>query len=65
MSQNASRQRWDFDSSEGKLRSIMRNVHDSAYAAAERYGHPGDYVVGANAAGFRRVADAMLAQGLI
>jgi glutamate dehydrogenase (NADP+) len=65
MSQNAARQRWDFDSSEAKLRTIMKNVHDAAFGAAERYGRPGDYVVGANAAGFVRVADAMLAQGLI
>lgn len=65
MSQNAARQRWDFESSEEKLRGIMREVHRSAYEAAELYGHPGDYVVGANAAGFVRVADAMVAQGLI
>ncbi len=65
MSQNAARQRWSFDDSEAKLRVIMKNVHDSAFDAAERYGHPGDYVVGANAAGFERVAHAMLAQGVI
>lgn len=65
MSQNAARQRWDFESSEEKLRGIMCDVHRSAYEAAEMYGHPGDYVVGANAAGFMRVADAMVAQGLI
>jgi glutamate dehydrogenase (NADP+) len=65
MSQNASRHRWDFESSEEKLHAIMRDVHHSAYAASEKYGHPGDYVVGANCAGFVRVADAMLAQGLI
>lgn len=65
MSQNAARQRWDFRSSEDKLREIMRDVHTSAWEAAEFYGHPGDYVVGANAAGFKRVADAMLAQGVI
>jgi len=65
MSQNASRQRWGFDDSEARLRHIMRDVHDAAFAASERYGHPGDYVLGANAAGFVRVADAMLAQGLI
>jgi glutamate dehydrogenase (NADP+) len=65
MSQNASRQRWDFDTSEGRLRTIMSDVHRAAYEAAEHYGRPGDYVVGANASGFRRVADAMLAQGLI
>jgi glutamate dehydrogenase (NADP+) len=65
MSQNASRQRWAFDKSEERLRHIMRDVHDAAYAASERYGRPGDYVLGANAAAFVRVADAMLAQGLI
>ncbi len=65
MSQNAARQRWGFDASEVKLREIMRDVHRAAYEAAETYGRPGDYVVGANAAGFVRVADAMVAQGLI
>ncbi|WP_347344649.1 NADP-specific glutamate dehydrogenase [Microbacterium sp.] len=65
MSQNAARQRWSFDDSEARLRTIMQNVHDSAFAAAEKYGRPGDYVLGANAAGFERVAHAMLAQGII
>jgi len=65
MSQNASRQRWSFDASEGRLREIMRDIHDSAFDAAERYGTPGDYVAGANIAGFERVAAAMLAQGVI
>lgn len=65
MSQNAARQRWGFSDSEQKLRSIMTDVHRAAFDAAERYGHPGDYVVGANAAGFERVARAMLAQGVI
>jgi len=65
MSQNASRQRWSFADSEKKLRAIMKDVHDAAFDAAERYGRPGDYVVGANSAGFERVAHAMLAQGVI
>lgn len=65
MSQNASRQRWTFADSEAKLRQIMRDVHDAAFDAAERYGRPGDYVVGANSAGFERVAYAMAAQGVI
>ncbi len=65
MSQNASRQRWSFADSEAKLREIMKDVHDAAFDAAERYGSPGDYVVGANCAGFERVARAMLAQGVI
>jgi glutamate dehydrogenase (NADP+) len=65
MSQNAARQQWDFETSEERLRTIMATVHASAREAAEQYGHPGDYVVGANIAAFRKVADAMLAQGLI
>jgi glutamate dehydrogenase (NADP+) len=65
MSQNAARQRWNFSDSEAKLHAIMKGVHDSAFEAAERYGSPGDYVVGANSAGFERVAHAMLAQGVI
>ena len=65
MSQNASRQRWSFEDSERRLRAIMRDVHHAAFTAAERYGSPGDYVVGANCAGFERVAHAMLAQGVI
>ncbi|MGN6503022.1 MAG: NADP-specific glutamate dehydrogenase, partial [Pseudolysinimonas sp.] len=65
MSQNAARQRWGFADSESKLRGIMADVHDAAFDAAARYGRPGDYVSGANAAGFERVAHAMLAQGVI
>jgi len=65
MSQNAARQRWGFDDSEQKLRDIMADIHRAAFDAAERYGAPGDYVAGANIAGFERVANAMLAQGVI
>ncbi|MGM1017538.1 MAG: NADP-specific glutamate dehydrogenase [Actinomycetota bacterium] len=65
MSQNASRQRWSFQDSEQRLREIMADVHGAAFQAAERYGAPGDYVIGANSAGFERVAAAMLAQGVI
>ncbi|MBS1907116.1 MAG: NADP-specific glutamate dehydrogenase [Actinobacteria bacterium] len=65
MSQNAARQRWGFDDSEQKLRDIMADIHHAAFDAAERYGTPGDYVAGANIAGFERVANAMLAQGVI
>ncbi len=65
MSQNASRQRWSFADSEDRLRAIMVAVHDQAFDASERYGSPGDYVVGANTASFVKVADAMLAQGVI
>ncbi|MGW9019884.1 NADP-specific glutamate dehydrogenase [Leucobacter chromiiresistens] len=65
MSQNAARSRWDRDKSESRLRDIMRDVHASTYAASERYGRPGDYVLGANSAAFETVAHAMLAQGVI
>ena len=65
MSQNHSRQRWSFDDSETRLRDIMRNVHTAAFDASERYGAPGDYVLGANSVAFERVAQAMLAQGVI
>lgn len=65
MSQNASRDRWDFDHSEGKLQSIMCEVHDASYEASERYGRPGDYVLGANSSSFVTVAQAMLAQGVV
>ncbi|QEE61341.1 NADP-specific glutamate dehydrogenase [Salinibacterium sp. dk2585] len=65
MSQNAARQRWNFAKSEDRLRTIMSDVHRAAYEAADHYGAPGNYVIGANASGFRRVADAMIAQGLI
>ncbi|MBC9928643.1 NADP-specific glutamate dehydrogenase [Leucobacter sp. cx-169] len=65
MSQNASRQRWDFGKSESRLHGIMRDVHQSTFAASERYGRPGDYVLGANSASFVTVAQAMVAQGVI
>lgn len=65
MSQNASRQRWSFGDSENRLREIMADIHTAAFDAAERYDVAGDYVAGANIAGFERVAAAMLAQGVI
>ncbi|MFJ8017145.1 NADP-specific glutamate dehydrogenase [Streptomyces sp. NPDC096339] len=65
MSQNAARDAWPFARVEDELAGVMRRIHDTAYETAERYGRPGDYVAGANLAGFERVADAMLAQGLI
>ena len=65
MEQNAGRTRWDFDTAESKLAAIMSDIHDSCVAAAEEYGRPGDYVLGANAAGFTRVADVMIAHGIV
>ncbi|MDN5834787.1 MAG: NADP-specific glutamate dehydrogenase [Brevibacterium sp.] len=65
MQQNASRDTWDFDFTEARLAEIMGDIHDSCAAAAAEFGSPGDYVAGANIAGFTRVSEAMLAQGVV
>jgi glutamate dehydrogenase (NADP+) len=65
MQQNASRDSWTFAYSEQRLRDIMRDIHDRCYATADEYGMPGNYAAGANIDGFRSVAEAMLAHGLI
>ena len=64
MSQNSERLSWTFDEVDNKLKGIMGSIFAAADAAAEAYGKPGNYVVGANIAGFTKVADAMLAQGI-
>jgi len=64
MSQNSERLVWDAEEVDTKLKSIMKNIHDSSAAAAERYGLGYDLVAGANIAGFQKVADAMMAQGV-
>ncbi|MCC9144733.1 MULTISPECIES: NADP-specific glutamate dehydrogenase [unclassified Arthrobacter] len=65
MQQNASRDSWSFDHTERRLSEIMVNIHERCARTAEEYGSPGDYVVGANIGGFVKVADAMLALGVI
>jgi glutamate dehydrogenase (NADP+) len=65
MQQNASRDSWTFVDTEKRLEEIMRRIHNRCLATAEEYGQPGNYVAGANIAGFIRVADAMLALGLV
>ena len=65
MAQNSMRVTWTRDEMDGRLREIMRRIHEQCRDTAEAYGKPGNYVHGANIAGFLRVADAMLAQGLI
>ena len=65
MQQNAARDPWTFEKTDAELHAIMDNIHDTCRATAEEYGHPGDYVVGANIAGFTKVADAMLDFGLV
>lgn len=65
MQQNASRESWTFEETEQRLAQIMANIHDTCAETADEYGAPGDYVLGANIAGFVRVAEAMLALGVI
>ncbi|BBY65082.1 NADP-specific glutamate dehydrogenase [Mycolicibacterium helvum] len=65
MQQNASRDSWTFEDTEARLSEIMRRIHDRCLSTADDYGQPGNYVAGANIAGFIRVADAMLALGLV
>jgi glutamate dehydrogenase (NADP+) len=65
MSQNSMRLSWSFEEVDAKLHQIMENIYQSCVHAAEEYGYPGNLVVGANIAGFIKVADAMIAQGVI
>jgi len=65
MQQNASRDSWSFSKTENRLEEIMTNIHAACHDTADEYGVPGDYVLGANIAGFVRVADAMHAMGVI
>lgn len=65
MSQNSMRMSWTREEVDGKLQQIMKSIHTACVEAAERYGSPGNYVHGANIAGFLKVADAMLDQGLV
>ncbi|MFR1834084.1 MAG: NADP-specific glutamate dehydrogenase [Lachnospiraceae bacterium] len=65
MTQNSERLSWSFEEVDEKLQGIMANIFAKAANAAERYGVPGNYVAGANIAGFEKVVDAMLAQGIV
>ncbi len=65
MQQNASRDSWSFEHTEQRLEKIMRGIHGRCLETADEYDLPGDYIAGANIAGFTHVADAMLALGLI
>lgn len=65
MQQNASRDSWSFDYTDERLSKIMSDIHHRCVTTAEEYGKPGDYVLGANIAGFVKVADAMFALGVI
>ncbi|QKT14211.1 NADP-specific glutamate dehydrogenase [Rhodococcus sp. W8901] len=65
MQQNASRDSWSFEYTDERLSKIMRGIHERCITTAAEYGQPGDYVHGANIAGFVKVADAMFAMGVI
>jgi glutamate dehydrogenase (NADP+) len=65
MAQNSMRLSWTFEEVDAKLHEIMTNIYRNSVKAAEEYGYPGNLVVGANIAGFIKVADAMMAQGII
>jgi len=65
MQQNASRDSWSFEHTEERLARIMSDIHDRCATTADAYGQPGNYVAGANIAGFTKVADAMLSLGVI
>ncbi len=65
MSQNSMRYSWTAEEVDAKLRQIMANIYKNSFDAAEKYGMKGDLIAGANIAGFQKVADAMMAQGIV
>ena len=65
MTQNSMRIKWSAEEVDAKLHQIMSDIFNNSVAAAKKYGMEGDLVAGANIAGFEKVADAMLAQGLV
>ncbi len=65
MAQNSMRYSWTREEVDGRLGTIMKSIHDACVEAADKYGSPGNYVNGANIAGFIKVADSMLDQGIV
>ena len=65
MEQNAARHPWTFEHADNRLHEIMATIHDNCLSAANEYGTEADYQTGANLAGYLKVADAMLAMGVI
>jgi len=65
MTQNYMGMHWTREEVDAKLHNIMKNIHETSLAAAKEYGRPGNYMIGANIAGFLKVAKAMQAQGVI
>ena len=65
MSQNSLRMSWTREEVDQKLEGIMVNIHKNAFETAEKYGMPGNYVAGANIAGFLKIAESTMAQGIL
>jgi len=65
MTQNSMRLSWTHEEVDNRLRMIMKSIHKTCLDAAEQYGTPGNYVNGANIAGFLKVVNAMLDQGVV
>lgn len=65
MAQNSMRMSWTFEEVDMKLQEIMQNIYQNCVAAAEEYGYPGNLVIGSDIAGFEKVANAMIEQGVV
>ncbi len=65
MAQNSMRLSWSFDEVDGRLKKIMQHIYQDSIEAAEDYGFEGNLVAGSNIAGFKKVAEAMIAQGIV
>jgi glutamate dehydrogenase (NADP+) len=65
MTQNSQRLNWPREEVDQKLQIIMKNIHENCVNTAAKYGTPGNYVIGANIAGFVKVVDAMIDQGVV
>ncbi|MNR63419.1 NAD-specific glutamate dehydrogenase [compost metagenome] len=65
MAQNSARLAWTFEEVDAKLQNIMKNIYNNSVKAAEEYGYAGNLVVGSNIAGFLKVADTMVAHGVV
>ena len=65
MAQNSMRMAWSREEVDRRLKGIMTSIHDAAFETSKEFGEKSDYVMGANIAGFKKVADAMLAEGLV
>jgi glutamate dehydrogenase (NADP+) len=65
MAQNSARMSWTFEQVDAELHKIIKNIYQNCKNAAEDYGHPGNLVIGVNIAGFKRIADTMIAHGVV